>query len=119
MAQGKLKNKKPVIAKKSVASIKKKEQKSLSKGRKAFQAKGRKSIIAQQNNETSKEIMRKNESLVAAKAVSAGSTFFLNDVKEKGLKEIKKGEKKKPKTNKSNLSNRLKDQLKKLGSGKI
>jgi peptidase E len=119
MAQGNMKSKKPKVAQKSTASIKKKEQKNLTKGRKNIQAKGKKGIILNQIAETSKAINKKNESYVAAKAVSAGNTFFLNDVKEKGLKEIEKGNKARRQGDKksNNLSHRLKDQLKKLGSG--
>jgi hypothetical protein len=40
--------------------------------------------------ETTKAINRKNERIVAAKAVSVGTKFFLSDVAEKGSNHVKK-----------------------------
>ena len=110
-------------AKKSKGSQKRKvvKAKSLTKGRKSFNAKGSKTTSFKDEKETTKAINRKNESIVAAKAVSVGTRFFLNDVTEKGTREMKSQlrhrNKKQDKSTK--LSDRLKDQLKKLNHGKI
>lgn len=118
MAQGLSKvNKKQ----KSVGSQKRKvtrKAQSLSKGRKQFHAKGRKANV--EELDTTKAINRKNEALIAAKAVSNGAKFFLTDVKEKGVQEMKKQiqtrDKKQSKSTK--ISDRLKDQLHKVQTGR-
>ena len=119
MAQG---TKKLTKAKKSGGSQKRQvvKAKALNKGRKSFGVKGRKNnLAAQTDRDTTKAINRKNEALVAAKAVSVGTQFFLHDIKETGAKEVKKQmnarNKKENKTTK--VSDRLKLQLKKLREG--
>lgn len=115
MAQGgfKLKSSKP-DPKKARATHQKQQQ--LSKGRKAFATKGRKAILAKQEQQTSKAINRKNEMAVAARAVGAGNTFFLKDIKEAGKKEMgkRKDELKKRESKSAKMSDRLKEQLNKL-----
>ena len=118
MPQGKLvKNK----AKKSAGGQRKKavkKAKKSSKGWMTHKAKGRKAGMARQEAETTRAINAKNEAIVSAKAVSAGNTFFLNDIKKTGREELAKNDqaREKKETKKSNkLTNRLKDQLKKLG----
>ena len=114
MAQGgsKLKSNKP-DARKSRPTHQKKQ---LSKGRKAFATKGRKAIVAKQEMQTSKAINRKNEIAVAARAVGAGNTFYLKDIKEAGKKELgkRKDDLKKREGKSVKMSERLKEQLNKL-----
>ncbi|KAL3758580.1 hypothetical protein ACHAWU_008334 [Discostella pseudostelligera] len=114
MAQGgfKLKSNKP-DAKKSRPTQQKKQ---LSKGRKAFATKGRKAAVAKQEMQTSKAINRKNEIAVAARAVGAGNTFYLKDIKEAGKKELgkRKDELRKKEGKSAKMSERLKEQLNKL-----
>jgi hypothetical protein len=92
------------------------QKKQLSKGRKAFAAKGRAATFAKQETQTSKAINKKNELAVAARAVGAGGTFYLKDIKEAGKKEIGKNKdklrKKEGKVGK--MQERLKEQLNKL-----
>ena len=110
-------------AKKSKGAQKRKTVKSkhLSKGRKSFSAKGSKRIAVRDERETTKEINRKNESIIAAKAVSVGTRFFLSDVAERGTKEMKKQLKARNKKQEkaTKMSDRLKDQLNKLNHGSI
>ena len=100
----------------------------LSKGRKSF-AQTKKMMSHHNNNnnhhsqaeiDTTKAINRRNESVVAAKAVSCGARFFMKDVSEKGTQEMKKQlterNKKQNKQKASKLSERLEDQLKKISS---
>ncbi|KAL9183748.1 hypothetical protein ACHAXT_004604 [Thalassiosira profunda] len=104
-------------AKKARAAHQKKpKQKQLGKGRKAFAAKGRKASLAKEEAATSKAINRKNETAVAARAVGAGNTFFLKDIKEAGKKEIGKQKQQlhKRESKAAKMSERLQDQLKKL-----
>ncbi len=121
MAQGG-KLKKPTSGKqqrKSIASTKKQQKKQLtvSKGRKVFKAKGIKAIQTQEIRNATKAINKKNESLISAKAISAGNTFFLNEIKEKGKKEINKQKQNQMKKEKGSnkLTSRLKKQLRKMG----
>ena len=108
-------------AQKSKGALKRKNHKtkSLSKGRKSFNARGAKTGAFRDEKETTKTINKKNESIVAAKAVSVGTRFFLTDVAEKGTNqmnaELKQRNKKQDKSTK--LSDRLKDQLQKLKDG--
>jgi hypothetical protein len=113
MAQGGFKLKSKAPAKKSKAS---QRQKQLPKGRKAYSAKGRKAAIAKQEAATSKAINRKNEVTVAARAVGAGNTFFLKDIKEAGKKEIgkKRVELRKRESKSVKMSERLTEKLNKL-----
>eukprot|EP00567_Pseudictyota_dubia_P001553 CAMPEP_0197465338 /NCGR_PEP_ID=MMETSP1175-20131217/64489_1 /TAXON_ID=1003142 /ORGANISM="Triceratium dubium, Strain CCMP147" /LENGTH=120 /DNA_ID=CAMNT_0043001349 /DNA_START=2160 /DNA_END=2522 /DNA_ORIENTATION=- len=117
MAQGKGKF---GAAKKSAGSQKKKavkQKKKTSKGWKTHAAKGRKAHVAKAEQATSEAINRKNEALVSARALSAGDKFFLSDIKDSGKKELaEQNEAKTKKENKSTkVSDRLKDQLRKLG----
>lgn len=117
MAQGfKAKSSKAPTKKSKACQKQKQKTKQLSKGRKAFSAKGRKAALAKQDAETSKEINRRNEVTVAARAVGSGNTFFLNDIKEAGKKEIgKKNAQLRKKESKSiKMSERLTQQLNKL-----
>jgi hypothetical protein len=114
MAQG---LKKVQSKKKSHAAVKKLQSRKLCKGKKAFKAKGRSATIANQEITTSKAINKKNEIRASARAIGAGNTFFLNELKESGKKELKRlninQTKSEKKTN--TLSSRLKDQLRKMG----
>lgn len=66
--------------------------------------------------QTTKAINKKNESLIAAKAVGVGTKFFLGDITEKGSKELERQVKQRDKKQQgSKATDRLKDQLKKLG----
>ena len=117
MAQGfKLKSNKKPNSKKSAPTHKRQKQKQLSKGWKSFSAKGRKAALAKQESQTTKAINRKNETVVAARAVGAGNTFYLNDIKEAGKKEIGKqrAELRKRESKSVKMSERLKEQLNKL-----
>jgi hypothetical protein len=117
MAQGgfKLKSNK-LNSKKARSTHQKQKQKQLSKGRKAFAAKGRKVALAKQESQTTKAINRKNETAAAARAVGAGNTFYLNDIKEAGKKELgkQKAELRKRENKTVKMSERLKEQLDKL-----
>jgi hypothetical protein len=68
-------------------------------------------------HEITKKINRKNEALVAAKAVSVGSRLFLSDIRDKGKNEVKNQarvrNKKESKATKA--SDRIKVQLQKIG----
>jgi hypothetical protein len=67
--------------------------------------------------DTTRDINRKNEVMVAAKAVSVGTKFFLTDINAKGKTEVNKQLRQRSKKQvKTKLSNRLKDQLQKLGN---
>ncbi len=114
MAQG---LKKAGNRKKSAAATKKQQQnKKLSKGRKTFKTKGRKAAVANQKLETSKAINKKNEALASSRAVSAGHTFFLKEIKQTGEKEIAKNLRNQARNEKKNdLGSRLKGQLRKMG----
>ena len=105
---------------KSVASVKKQQRKQAqtsSKGRRTIQAKGRKLVESRGIQNATKAINKKNEILASAKAVAAGNTFFLNEIKEKGKKEINRSNQSKLKkeTGSNKLSSRLKKQLRKMG----
>ena len=110
---------------KSGGAAKKKQirKQALSKGKKQFTAK-RKSFLSnghhQAEQDTTRAINKRNESLVAAKALSSGtlpSQFFLKDLATKGTKEqaeqLKNRNKKEKKEH--NQTERLKKQLRKLG----
>ena len=110
---------------KSGGAAKKKQSRkqALSKGKKSFSVK-KKSVLAnghyQADQATTKAINQRNESLVAAKALSSGATasqFFLKDLAAKGKKEqteqLRKRNKKESKE--ANQTERLKKQLEKLG----
>ncbi len=116
MAQG---LKKAGNRKKSAAATKKQQKKvnkKLSKGRLTFKTKGRKAAVANQKIETSKAINKKNEALASSRAVSAGHTFFLKEIKQTGEKEIAKNHRNQARNEKKNdLSSRLKSQLRKMG----
>jgi hypothetical protein len=64
-----------------------------------------------------KAINKKNEVAASAKAVGAGNTFFLQELKEAGTKEIQKQKRNQMRVEKKShtLSSRLKDQLRKMG----
>jgi uncharacterized protein involved in exopolysaccharide biosynthesis len=121
MAQGNLGKLKK--APKSAGSQKRKVVRSKtvqSKGRKQKKARHTAAVeSAKPIEQMSKQINRKNEALVAAKAVGAGNRFFLSDIAEQGIKEhkdqIKSRNKKQDKANK--MSGRIKDQLEKLEHG--
>ena len=104
---------------KSVASMKKQHKKQIqvTKGRKAFKAKGRKVEQTKQIQNATKAINKKNEAMISAKAVSAGNTFFLNDIKDKGKKEINRQTQNriKKETGSNKLTSKLKKQLRKMG----
>ena len=95
-------------------------KKSATKGR--MQKKARRShavAAAKPQSEISKSISRKNESLIAAKAIAGGMKFSLTDLTSKGTKEhkaqIKARDKKQDSSTK--LTGRLKDQIQKLKEG--
>ena len=75
----------------------------------------KKTIAASEIKATTKAINKKNETWVAAKAVSGGDRFFANDISEKGKEENKNQRKKlvKKETKAMKLGDKLK---KKLGS---
>lgn len=117
MAQGNLKKSVGGGKKKSVASAKKQQSKQLSKGRKNFKPKGQKSSIARDEALTTKAINKKNEEVASARALGAGNTFFLQELKDAGTKEIQKQKRNQMRAEKKThtLSSRLKDQLRKMG----
>lgn len=118
MAQGgfKSKSKGNPNSKKSRPAHKKQKQKQLSKGWKTFAAKGRKSTFAKQEAQTTKAINSKNEIIAAARAVGAGNTFSLKDIKEAGQKELgkQKSNLRKKESKSLKMSERLREQVNKL-----
>lgn len=121
MAQGNLgKLKKPS---KSAGSQKRKVVRSKTtqtKGRKQKKARSAAVVESAKTHEAvSKQINRKNEALVAAKAVSAGNKFYLTDISERGANEHKAQIKarNKKQDNAGKMTGRLKDQIAKLEQG--
>ena len=122
MAQGGFKSKsgnnpnsKKASGRTTNAKQKQKNKKSINKGWKTYAAKGRKASQAKQETATSKAINKKNEITVAARAVGAGNTFYLKDIKEAGKKEIGKQRSQLHKReSNSKMSERLQTQLNKL-----
>jgi hypothetical protein len=116
MAQG---NGKLGKANKSAASQKKRSvtKKKLGKGRKEYATKGRKGERARDVKEATKAINKKNEALASAKAIGSGTCFFLSELKEAGKSELKKQhqQRNKKEENAHKLTDRIKDQLRKLG----
>jgi Protein of unknown function (DUF2462) len=113
-----------------------KNNKKAAKNSKPVIKKGRRNVPTTTNNtnsltyhqaqrDTTKAINKKNEVIVAAKAVASGSRFFLSDVTVKGTNELKKQHqirskkelKNATKNNKngSAVTESLKKQLRKLG----
>lgn len=89
----------------------------LKKGRKQYAQKEGKVESQRDEAETTKAINRKNEALVAAKAVNAGAKFFLGDIAEKGKKEVHRQNKerhKKETKSSSRVRDRLQNQLNSL-----
>lgn len=96
-----------------------KAAKRATKGWKTHKPKGRKAAEGKSDVSVSKAISKKNELLISAKAISHGSRFFLNDLKENGQKALEKGNKAKLKKEakdhkKSHVTDRIKEQLKKI-----
>lgn len=90
-------------------------KKSIGKGRKHYHSKHESDRVAAS---TTKAINKKNETLVAAKAVGVGTKFFLSDISEKGTKEMNKQlreRKKKESKSSATVSDRIRQQLRKLG----
>lgn len=116
MAQGSAKLNK---SKKSVGAQRRKTlaKKKLGKGPKQFAAKGKKR--QQQEEDITRSINRKNEAIASARALGAGNTFFLKDIKEAGKKELDKQVKQRNQrqANAQKLTERLQGQLKKLEDG--
>lgn len=103
MAQG---SAKLASKKKSAGALRRKvvRKKTVTKGKKQFQNKRSPNL---DQMETTKAINRRNEKMIAAKAVSAGTQFFLTDISDKGEKEMKANlrarDKKQSKTTSSKL----------------
>jgi hypothetical protein len=120
MAQGMGKLSKSTKSKSDGATKKKVVRtKTVTKGRKSFKTKSLDATVID-NVATTKAINRKNEIGVAAKAVSVGTKFFLQDVADSGkqahTKQIQIRDKKQLKSSSTASSaNRLKSQLRKLG----
>jgi|EP00979_Chaetoceros_neogracilis_P018051 hypothetical protein len=114
MAQG---MKKTAGKKKSVAATRKLQSRKLSKGKKAFKAKGRSAALAKQETDTSKAINKKNEVTASSRAINSGNTFFLQELKDAGKKELQRRKRNQIRDEKktNTLSSRLKDQLRKMG----
>ena len=110
-------------APKSAGSQKRKVVKSKatpSKGRKHKSARRPHALHAAKPQESiTKQINKRNEALVAAKAVASGNKFFLKDIADRGTKEhvqqIKARDKKQDKNTK--MTGRLKEQIKQLQQG--
>mmetsp|Transcript_27033 Transcript_27033/g.63315 ORF Transcript_27033/g.63315 Transcript_27033/m.63315 type:complete len:119 (+) Transcript_27033:109-465(+) len=118
MAQG---SGKLAKAKKSKGAQKRQavRKKTPGKGRKHYKAK-RVHQNVQAEEDTTKAINQRNESIVAAKAVSSGTNFFMKNLSEKGNKEMNKQlrhrDKRQDKQKSSKLTDRLEDRLKKIES---
>ena len=95
-------------------------KKTISKGRKRYSSTKQNANTSHRMEEerTTKSINHRNETLVAAKAVSSGTRFFLSDMKQRGTQEMKKQikerNKKQSKQTASKLSNRLEQSLVKV-----
>jgi Protein of unknown function (DUF2462) len=119
MAQGsgKLAKKQSRGAGNKTSAVAVKRKKPVSKGRKYYAPKKKATMAlgAQAERETSKTINKRNETIVAAKAVSVGINFFCSDLTAKGSRERQKQVKARDKKQQdTKLSDRLKNQLKKL-----
>jgi hypothetical protein len=106
-------------AQKTKGGVRHKAGKGVVKGRRVCDRKSNHtSFSSTADLETTKTINKKNEVMVAAKAVSVGDRFFLSEMATKGKMEVKKQLKARNKRQgKVKLSNRLKDQLAKMGKG--
>lgn len=115
MAQGL--GKKVSNKKKSAASIRKQQSQKLKKGRKTYKSKGKKAIEARIDTATSKNIAKKNEITAAGKAIAAGNTFFLSEIKEIGKKENERLTRNQSRNERggNNLTRKLTEKLRKLG----
>ena len=114
MAQG---SAKLARAKKSAGGQKRKVVTKTKKGPKHHAAKGRKAQAKQETTQVTKSINRKNEAIASARAIGAGNTLFLKDLKEVGKSTLKQQarDRLKKESNASKLTDRMKDQLRKLG----
>jgi hypothetical protein len=105
---------------KSLGALKKKvvRTKTVTKGRKEYQTKHINNAVVDSIS-TTKAINRKNELQVAAKAVSVGTQFFMSDIKNNGQKEyrqqLQKRDKKQIKSSSAQQSQRVQEQIRKLG----
>mmetsp|Transcript_6154 Transcript_6154/g.7751 ORF Transcript_6154/g.7751 Transcript_6154/m.7751 type:complete len:97 (-) Transcript_6154:81-371(-) len=81
---------------------------------------GRCQALLNKKTETTKAINEKNQAIISAKVLNSGSKLFLSDIKESGSKELKAQAKEQLKKEGkiNNMSERLKNQLKKL-NGKL
>mmetsp|Transcript_28216 Transcript_28216/g.51030 ORF Transcript_28216/g.51030 Transcript_28216/m.51030 type:complete len:121 (-) Transcript_28216:254-616(-) len=115
MAQGAIKlksNKSDSKKARPAHKNKKQSQNQVTKGWKSYAAKGRKTAAAKHDTSTTKGINVKNEIAVAARAVGAGNTFYLRDIREAGKKQIGKQQREqRKKENNAKMSERLKVQL--------
>jgi hypothetical protein len=75
----------------------------------------------QVEKDATKAINRKNEAIVAAKAMTTGTRFFLSDVKENGKKEMKKQHmvRDKKEKKKTSVADKVRGQIDKLEKGLI
>jgi hypothetical protein len=91
-----------------------KSKSSIKKGQK--QKKPKPTSYNTEQKETTKAINRKNEALIAAKAVSAGSRFFLSDIAEHGTQQMNKQHQARDKKEKkkSSVADKVKQQIEKL-----
>jgi hypothetical protein len=105
---------------KSLGAMKKKglRTKTVTKGRKEYQIKHINGAVVE-NISTTKAINRKNEMQVAAKAISVGTQFFMSDIKTKGQQEyrqqLQQRDKKQMKSSSVQQSQRVQEQIRKLG----
>ena len=99
-------------AKKSRGAAKRKQVRTVKKARKGNPSTERNKAIAS----VSKAINKKNERLIAAKAMNGGTNFSLKDIATKGNNEAKRqtAERDKKQRNSAKLTGRLKDQIAKL-----
>ncbi|CAB9513903.1 expressed unknown protein [Seminavis robusta] len=94
--------------------------KTMTKGRKGRNARRTHAVnAAKPEVALSKQINKKNEAYVAAKAVASGDKFFLKDISERGksthTQQVKARDKKQDKSQK--LTGRLKSQIQQLQKG--
>jgi len=108
-------------APRSAGSQKRKAVKAPSKGRKTKAARRPQAVQANKPLESmTKQINKKNESIVAAKAIASGSKFFLKDISERGSKEHTqqiKVRNKKQDRNSNSMTGRLRTQIEQLQQG--
>lgn len=94
------------------------KKKKVSKGRRHHRPRRTHAVASlRAESDIAKAINRKNEAIISAKAVGEGTRFFLGDVTAAGSKELKAQmqTRNKKETKAEKMTDRVKEQLRKLG----